>query len=139
SGVSRPPRELKAFTSVEIPAGQTVEVEVPVPRTALAVWDVRTDSWWAEGGQYLVEVGASSRDRRTSTTVDLPGDQVRAPLRRESSLAEVLADPDAAPLVSQAVQQLAVQVPEAAGIRRDDGMLASQGTFPGGRADWSSG
>ncbi|WP_277050039.1 glycoside hydrolase family 3 C-terminal domain-containing protein [Ruania albidiflava] len=133
SAVSRPPRELKGFASVEIPPGQTAEVEVAVPRSALAVWDVRTGSWWVEGGQYLVQVGASSRDLRTSATVELPGDGLQAPLTRESSLAEVLADRHAAPLVAQAVQQLADQVPAAAGLLQDEEMMTLMSSFPVGR------
>ncbi len=133
SAVSRPPRELKGFASVEIPAGQTAQVEVHVPRAALAVWDLRTDSWWVEGGQYLVQVGASSRDLRTSRTVPVAGDPVPAPLTRESSLAEVLADRHAAPLVAQAVAQLAATVPEAGGLLQDEEMMTLMSSFPVGR------
>ena len=62
SSVQRPPRELKAFASVDLQAGETRSVTLTVRAHDLAYWDVRVDHWVVEGGAYTVEVGASSRD-----------------------------------------------------------------------------
>jgi beta-glucosidase len=99
SEVARPPRELKAFASVALAAGESRQVELRVPRADLACWDLRTSSWVVEGGSYAVEVGASSRDLRLATTATFAGDEVRAPLTLDSSVGEVLADEEAAELV----------------------------------------
>jgi beta-glucosidase len=99
SEVARPPRELKAFASVALAAGESRQVELRVPRADLACWDLRTSSWVVEGGSYAVEVGASSRDLRLATTATVAGDEVRAPLTLDSSVREVLADEEAAELV----------------------------------------
>ena len=96
SGVQRAPRALVAFSSVEVVAGATVEVELEIRRSDLAYWDIRIDDWVVEPGDYRIEVGASSRDIRAAVTVQLDGDESRAPLSRESSLAEVLSVPAAA-------------------------------------------
>jgi beta-glucosidase len=96
SRVQRAPRALVGFSSVEVAAGTTVEVVLEIRRSDLAYWDIRVDDWVVEPGDYCIEVGASSRDIRSTATVQLVGDGSRAPLSRESSLAEVMAVPAAA-------------------------------------------
>jgi len=96
SQVERAPRALVGFASVEIAAGSTVEVVLEIRRSDLAYWDIRVDDWVVEPGEYRIEVGASSRDIRAAATVQLVGEPNRAPLSRESSLAEVMAVPAAA-------------------------------------------
>ncbi|GLP81346.1 glycoside hydrolase family 3 C-terminal domain-containing protein [Mycobacterium antarcticum] len=101
--MQRPPRELKAFASVALDAGEVREVVMTISRSDLAYWDIRTDSWVVEGGAYAVEVAASSRDVRSTTRVDVDGDAVVVPLSRDSSIAEVMAHPVAGPILQAAV------------------------------------
>ena len=103
SAVQRAPRELKAFASVAIAAGATAEVTLTVRRSDLAYWDVRVDRFVVEGGDYRVEVAASSRDVRGEVTVAVAGDEVALPLTMNSSLADVFAHPIAGPIVQQAM------------------------------------
>jgi beta-glucosidase len=105
SEVARPPRELKAFASVALAVGESRVVELRVSRADLACWDIRSDAWVVEGGSYAVEVGASSRDIRGSETVAVAGDEVAVPLTLESSLDEVMADPEAAQLVREGLSR----------------------------------
>jgi len=107
SGVRRAPRELRAFASVEIAAGQTADVLLSVAREDLAYWDIRLGRWVVEGGEYHCAVGASSRDLRSTAVAVVAGDDVRAPLTAESSVAEWLADPRGAELLMQAFTALA--------------------------------
>lgn len=104
SALERAPRELKAFASVEIPAGQTREVSLTVHREDLAYWDVRVDRFVVEGGDYRVEVGASSRDIRSASVVAVAGDEVLIPLTEDSTMADVLAHPVAGPIVRQLLE-----------------------------------
>lgn len=106
STVQRPLRELKAFASVALEPGETREAVVVVRREDLAYWDVRVDRWIVEGGTYVVDVAASSRDIRSSTSAEITGDAVVLPLSRESSLGEVFAHPVAGPIVQQALAQM---------------------------------
>jgi beta-glucosidase len=101
SGVRRAPRELKAFASVAISAGQTVDVLLRIDRDDLAYWDTRLGRWVVEGGEYHCAVGASSRDLRSTALVDLAGDDTRVPLTADSTIAEWLADPRGAELLAQ--------------------------------------
>lgn len=106
SAVQRPERELKGFASVALAAGQSRTVVIPVRRADLAYWDIRVDGWVVEGGEYTVEVGASSRDIRGSVTVEVAGDLATVPLTRESSLGEVMAHPIVGEMVQGALQQM---------------------------------
>jgi beta-glucosidase len=104
--VQRPQRELKAFASVALAAGESREVVLTVRRADLAYWDVRVDRWVVEGGSYVVDVAASSRDIRSSVSVEVDADAVVVPLSRTSSLGEVFAHPVAGPIVQQAMAQM---------------------------------
>ncbi|MDI6102497.1 glycoside hydrolase family 3 C-terminal domain-containing protein [Actinoplanes sp. NEAU-A12] len=102
SRVRRAPRELKAFASVPVTAGDTVEARLVIERADLAYWDTRLGRWIVEGGEYLIEVGSSSRDVRASVTVRVACDPARVPLTRESSVGEWLADPRGAEVLGAA-------------------------------------
>mgnify|MGYP001165242948 FL=1 len=140
STVQRPVRELKGFASVALTAGQSREVAVTVRRADLAYWDIRVDDWIVEGGEYTVEVGASSRDIRSSVTVAVEGDPVAIPLTRESSLAEAIAHPVVGEMVQGALRQMMATVeglesvmPE--GVSMDRMMMS----FPIGRMSMMTG
>ena len=92
-------RELKAFASVMLEPGEAREVVPGVRREDLAYWDIRVDRWIVEGGEYRLDVAASGRDLRSSTTVDVAGDEVVLPLTPASTIGEALAHPVAAPIL----------------------------------------
>jgi beta-glucosidase len=60
-------------------------------------------AWVVEGGAYAVHVGASSRDLRLHSTIDVAGDRFAVPLTLASSVAEIMADAQAAELVRTAL------------------------------------
>ncbi|GAA1952467.1 beta-glucosidase [Microbacterium aquimaris] len=131
SAVQRAPRELKAFASIAVAAGETVTAELTVRREDLAYWDVRVDEWIVESGAYTVEVAASSRDIRSTVTVDVAGDPLVLPLSMNSSVGEVMAHPVAGPIVQQALAGL---LGDGAGIMAsDEGMQKMMASFPIGR------
>jgi len=126
SAVQRPPRELKAFASVPLESGATTDVSLTVRRADLAYWDMRVDGWVVEGGRYVVEVGASSRDLRTSTAVDVDGDALTFPITMESTFEELLADPIAGPELKTVVESQ---------FGFDNDMVKMLANFPVGRLD----
>ncbi|CAN5665941.1 glycoside hydrolase family 3 C-terminal domain-containing protein [soil metagenome] len=134
-GIQRPPRELKAFASVPLEAGETTEVVLTVHRKDLAYWDTRVDSWNVEGGTYVVDVAASSRDIRASVTVEVAGDEVVLPLSRNSSIGEVLAHPVAGPKLAAAMSEMMGDTSAVAGIMPEGVDLTRMiDSFPIGRA-----
>ena len=129
--VQRAPRELKAFASVAVAAGETVTAELTVRRADLAYWDIRVDEWIVESGEYTLEVAASSRDIRATTGVAVTGDELVLPLSMNSSIGEVLTHPVAGPVVQQALAGL---MGDGAGIMAsDEGMQKMMASFPIGR------
>jgi beta-glucosidase len=128
SRVRRAPRELKAFASVEIPAGQTVDAALRVERDDLAYWDTLLGRWVVEAGEYHCAIGASSRDLRSTAVVDVAGDDDRVPLTADSSVAEWLADPRGADLLTEALN--AGGDPAIARLFADKEMLAMIGSTP---------
>lgn len=122
SSIQRAPRELKAFYSVALQPGETKVVTLSLLRSDLAYWDIPLDRWVVEGGTYVIDVGASSRDLRCSARVDVFGDEVERPISLASTFDEVLASADAGPALRAAL--------EAHSGGHDEEMLKMLGNFP---------
>ncbi|MFJ4224059.1 glycoside hydrolase family 3 C-terminal domain-containing protein [Microbacterium sp. NPDC089695] len=138
SAVQRAPRELKAFSSVALAAGETRTVELVIRREDLAYWDVRVDRWIVEGGEYAIDAAASSRDIRSTVTVAIEGDAVALLLTMESSIGDVVAHPVAGPIVMQALGGLlgslgAADSSAASMMPNDEAMQKMMASFPIGR------
>jgi beta-glucosidase len=136
--VQRAPRELKAFASVALAAGETRAVELVVRREDLAYWDVRVDRWVVEGGEYSVDVAASSRDIRSSASVEIEGDELHVPLTLNSSIGDVVAHPIAGPIVMGALggflgELSGADSSAASMMPNDEAMEKMMASFPIGR------
>jgi len=127
SDVQRPPHELKAFASVQLAPGETASVTLRIRRSELAYWDIRVDRWIVESGAYVIDVGSSSRDLRTSTTVVVDGDEVVLPASLNSSFDELLLDPVVG-------SDLRAMIEERYGTGENQ-LLKMLGNFPVGRLD----
>ena len=138
SVVQRAPRELKAFASVALAAGETRRVELVIRREDLAYWDIRVDRYVVEGGEYTLEVAASSRDVRSAVTVAVSGDEVRLPLDMNSSIGDVMANPVAGPVMQGALSGFmgdldGVDAAAASMMPNDEAMQKMMASFPIGR------
>jgi beta-glucosidase len=135
SAVQRSPRELKAFANVPIAAGQTAEVVLSIDRADLAYWETRLGRWVVEGGEYHCAVGASSRDLRSTAVVKVPGDDARIPLTAESTVAEWLADPRGAKLLTEAFAATTAggDAPPILAMLANPSLMEFIGSFPLGR------
>jgi beta-glucosidase len=93
--VTRPPKELKAFTKVHLAAGATATVQLALDARAFAYWrpaaDVPTTAWvepstealavppappagWTtEPGRYVLHIGRSSAAIDHVVEIELPG------------------------------------------------------------------
>ncbi|MET0726366.1 MAG: glycoside hydrolase family 3 C-terminal domain-containing protein [Leifsonia sp.] len=131
SAVVRAPRELKGFAKAFVPAGESREVEVRVRREDLAYWDTRVDAWIVEGGDYVVSVGASSRDLRSQATIAVDGDPVVLKLSLNSSIGELMAHPVASQYIMQALAGLGEETNS--NLLADPGMMKMMESFPIGR------
>jgi beta-glucosidase len=59
--LTRPNKELKAFSKVELAPGECRVVTVSVGRSAVSFWDDDINQWRVEVGAFKVLVGSSSR------------------------------------------------------------------------------
>ena len=71
--IFRPAKELKGFVKVQLEAGESKTVTIPLDDKAFRYWNVVTDRWEVEGGSYQLLVGASSTDIRLSAAVTVAG------------------------------------------------------------------
>jgi len=72
--VDRPERELKGFSKVALEPGETRTVQFTLTPRALAYFDVTGRQWKADQGEYQIEIGASSRDLRLKSLLQLRQD-----------------------------------------------------------------
>ncbi|HTU51166.1 MAG TPA: glycoside hydrolase family 3 C-terminal domain-containing protein [Acidobacteriaceae bacterium] len=69
SAVARPREELEGFQRVTVDAGQTKTVEIPLPASRLAYWDVKTNAFRVEAEPVELMVGDSSAHLPLNTTI----------------------------------------------------------------------
>ncbi len=69
--IDRPVHELKGFERVELKPGETKAVTFQLDRAAFSYWNPATKAWQADPGIFEIQVGASSRDIRLRTPVQL--------------------------------------------------------------------
>jgi beta-glucosidase len=94
AAVRRPVRELRGFHKIKIKAGESVRVEFALDSRDFAYWDVaagQRGAWRLEGGEFVIEVGASSRDIRLRASIELPDDPAIGPLVPDEQLLELAA------------------------------------------------
>lgn len=99
ASVLRPTRELKAFAKVALAPGESRTVTFTLDARDLSYWHPGLRRWAVEGGTFVVEVGASSRDVRGSAAVDVVGQPLWGELTAWSTLAEWMAHPVGGPLI----------------------------------------
>ena len=73
SRIIRPRLELKGFKRVSLLPSESKRVTVPFNGRTFAFFDVKSNDWKTEAGEYDICVGASSEDIRLTATVSLEG------------------------------------------------------------------
>lgn len=71
ASLSRPLKELRNFKKVNVPAGQTITVDVVLDKYALGFYDDKEKTWVAEQGTFEALVGSSSTDIRGTVEFEL--------------------------------------------------------------------
>jgi len=91
--VSRPLHELKGFARIELGPGASGEAHIELDTRAFAFWSVTLRRWVVEGGEFVLRVGTSSRDLPHAHSLQIEAPPITAPLTRDSTVHEWLADP----------------------------------------------
>jgi beta-glucosidase len=103
ASVARPPRELRGFQKVFLPAGVSKEVSVRLDQRAFSYWSPRHGRWVVESGDFTIEAGRHSRDLALVSTVAVDAPSLAEPLTPASTLGEWLADPLGRSLIEKEV------------------------------------
>jgi beta-glucosidase len=128
ASVARPPRELKAFAKVELDAGQSQTLTFRLEARDFSYWSSTARDWVLEPGEFTLAIGASSRDLRLMTALDVAAPVGPVPLDAMASLEEWLADPAGAAVLGEVVGTDETGRPR--GIVGDDELRAVVGNFP---------
>ena len=75
SEVFRPEKELKGFAKVCLEPGEEKKVEITLQPRAFAYYNTEIHDWYCESGEYVLSVGASSRDIRKTLKITLENEQ----------------------------------------------------------------
>jgi beta-glucosidase len=129
SSVARPPRELKGFakTATLFP-GESQTVTLHLRSRDLSYWSVRRHRWVLEGGIFRLGVGASSRDLRLTTTIEVSAPSLYVQLDGMATLEEWLDHPVGSGLLREAVGVDEHGNPR--GILGDEDLIRVIGNFP---------
>jgi beta-glucosidase len=129
SSARQPPRELKGFAkTASLAPGKGQTVTFQLRSRDLSYWSVRHNRWILEGGVFQLSVGASSRDLRLTTTIEVSAPPLAAQLDGMATLEEWLAHPDGSRLLREAVGVDGNGHPR--GILGDEELLRVIGNFP---------
>ena len=77
--VFRPAKELKGFAKVFLKAGESRRVTVKLDDKAFRYFNVRTDRWEVESGEYVISVAANVCDVRLKASVTVKGTDAPLP------------------------------------------------------------
>jgi beta-glucosidase len=69
--VERPLKELKAFTKVELKAGESKIVKLKLKSSDFAYWDVKSHAWKIDAGSYNLLLGSASNNIKQTTKVTI--------------------------------------------------------------------
>lgn len=69
STVTKPIKELKGFEKIYLKKGEKKEVNIEIPCSELAYYNVMLHDWVVENGEYKILIGSSSQDIRISASV----------------------------------------------------------------------
>ncbi|MGB6191976.1 MAG: glycoside hydrolase family 3 C-terminal domain-containing protein [Terracidiphilus sp.] len=61
AAADEPPKRLVGWTKVQLRPGESKQVEIPVARERLTIFDEASDAWKLVPGEYVIRVGGSSR------------------------------------------------------------------------------
>lgn len=67
--IFKPEQELKAFQKHSIKSGESVRVELLLPRDSFYHYDAEQERWRVENGLYEIRIGSGSRDIRLRTDI----------------------------------------------------------------------
>jgi beta-glucosidase len=106
SAVIRPIKELKGFAKVHLEPGETRTVSFKLGKRAFAYYNTEISDWHVESGEFLIQVGCSSRDIVCEQSI-LVESTVKLPVyyTLNSTFGDFMLDPQAFQIVKHLMDQ----------------------------------
>lgn len=102
SSVRRPVRELKGFEKVALQPGETVTATFTLDKRAFAYYEPKCEDWYVESGEFIIEIGQSSRDIRLSKSVQMEGTTVLSfTVTENTTISQLMKHPKGAALIAK--------------------------------------
>lgn len=102
----RPSKELKGFAKVALEPGETRTVEIELDQRSFAWFNTEIHDWYAASGEYEILIGASSRDIRLKSTLQLTSTRtLPMEITRNTVVAELMGNPATAAILGKYVEQ----------------------------------
>ena len=71
SSLPRPVKELKGFRKIELKPGESKVIQLKLDKKDFSFWNPLTKSWYAEKGEFILNIGSSSKDIKLKKEVEL--------------------------------------------------------------------
>lgn len=104
--VSAPVRQLKGFEKLALSPEEEKTAEFILDKRAFAYYNEEIGDWLVEGGEYSIEIGASSRDIRLTQIVTLVSESKAKKVTLDTTLGELYENPMTRPFVEARIQAL---------------------------------
>lgn len=102
SDVETPVNALQAFEKVTLAPGETKQIKLVLGRRQFAWYDVKRQAWTVDNGDYVINIGSSSRDIRLSQHVAVKlGANISQPITSETYISEVINRTDLRPAIEE--------------------------------------
>jgi beta-glucosidase len=90
STVFRPEQELKEFCKVALEPGESKIVQFRLSETAFSFYDIGHKDWICERGDFVIRIGASSRDIRLHQKITLQNGPAQASIEAQNAYPPIL-------------------------------------------------
>lgn len=105
--VIRAVKELKGFEKVGLAPGETKSVTMTLNKRSFAYYSINISDWLVDTGEYQILVGASSRDIRLETTLEVVSTtKVKVEYTINSTVGDILKDPEKAKVLDVYLKQM---------------------------------
>ncbi|MCR5585959.1 MAG: glycoside hydrolase family 3 C-terminal domain-containing protein [Lachnospiraceae bacterium] len=68
---NRPVKELRGFKKVSLKPGETRTLEFELSKRSFAYFNELMDDWYVPSGEYIIQIGSSSKDIRCKETIEI--------------------------------------------------------------------
>lgn len=102
STVRRPIRELKGFEKLFLEPGEVKTAEFILDKGAFAYYSVSLHDWYVESGNFLIEIGSSSRDIRAAEEITVESTtKMAVKFSRESTVGQLMHHPKGQAMIAR--------------------------------------